>query len=228
MSKHLESLHQNLLNGKLPHNLSWSEAVELVERLGEVQPHGDDEFMFRIGSQRIFFRRPHTHALGVEEVSRLRKFLKEAGPGALVEEPVVPRRMIVVIDHHAAHVYMELGGNRPADEHKVQPYDPFNFHHHLIHREEAHYRGERVPEEHSFYEEIAKDVTPAIEIVLIGHAAGKSNAADFLKEYLTAHHPDISRRVIATESADLSAVTEPEIEALAKRHMFAAIQLGGS
>ena len=34
MSKHLESLYQNLLNGKLPHNLSWSEAVELVEHLG--------------------------------------------------------------------------------------------------------------------------------------------------------------------------------------------------
>ena len=33
MSKHLESLYQNLLNGKLPHNLTWSEAVELVEHL---------------------------------------------------------------------------------------------------------------------------------------------------------------------------------------------------
>jgi len=31
MSKHLESLYQNLLNGTLPHNLSWAEAVELVE-----------------------------------------------------------------------------------------------------------------------------------------------------------------------------------------------------
>jgi hypothetical protein len=54
MSKHLESLYQNLLNGKLPHNLSWSEAVELVEHLGDVQPHGDDEFVFRVGSQRFF------------------------------------------------------------------------------------------------------------------------------------------------------------------------------
>jgi len=214
MSKHLESLYQNLLNGKLPHNLSWSEAVELVEHLGEVQPHGDDEFVFRVGSQRVFFKRPHTHDLGVEEVSRLRKFLKEAGPGAHAEEPAQPSRMIVVIDHHAAHVYQDFGGSRPADEHKVQPYDPYNFHHHLIHRKEAHYRGERVPEEDSFYEEIAKDVTPANEIVLIGHATGKSNAGDFLKEYLKTHHPDISRRVIATESADLSAVTEPEIEAL--------------
>jgi hypothetical protein len=56
MSKHLESLYQNLLNGKLPHNLSWSESVELVEHLGEVQSHGGDEFVFRVGSQRAFSR----------------------------------------------------------------------------------------------------------------------------------------------------------------------------
>jgi len=227
MSKHLESLYQNLLKGKLPHNLSWSETVELVEHLGEVQPHGGDEFVFRVGSQRAFFKRPQTHDLGVEEVSRLRKFLKEAGPdahksGSHAERPAQPSRMIVVIDHHAAHVYQDFGGSRPADEHKVQPYDPYNFHHHLIHGKEAHYRGERVPEEDSFYEEIAKDITPANEIVLIGHAVGKSNAADFLKEYLKTHHSEISRRVIATENADLSAVTKPEIEALAKRHMIAA------
>jgi hypothetical protein len=220
MSKHLESLYQNLLNGKLPHNLSWSEAVELVEHLGEVQPHGGDEFVFRVGGQRVFFKRPQTHDLGLEEVSRLRKLLKEAGPDSHAEGLAQPSRMIVVIDHHAAHVYQDLGGSRPENEHKVRPYDPYNFHHHLIHRKEAHYSGERVPEEDSFYEEISKDITPANEIVLIGHATGKSNAADFLKEYLKTHHPDTSRRVIATESADLSAVTEPEIESMAKRHMI--------
>ena len=223
MSKHLESLYQNLLTGKLPHNLSWSAAVELVEHIGEVQPHGDDEFVFSVGDQRVFFKRPHTHDLGIEEVSRLRKFLKAAGPVAQVKQRPQPSRMIVVIDHHAAHVYQDFGGSRPTDEHKVQPYDPFKFHHHLIHRKEAHYRGERVPEEDSFYEEVAKDITPANEIVLIGHATGKSNAANFLKEYLKTRHPDISRRVITTESADLSAVTEPEIEAIAKRHMIAVV-----
>jgi hypothetical protein len=227
MSKHLESLYQNLLNGKLPHNLSWNEAVELVEHLGEVQPHGNDESLFRVGNERAFFRRPATHDLGVEEVSRLRKLLKEAGPGLQIrtsqaERAVQPGRVIVIIDHHAAHVYQDLGGSRPADEQKVRPYDPFHFHHHLIHRKEAHYRGERVPEEDSFYEEIAKEVKPASEIVIIGHATGKSNAADFLKEYLKTHHSEISERVIATETADLSAVTEPQIESLAKRHMIRA------
>ena len=63
MSKHLESLYQNLLNGKLPHNLSWSEAVDLVEHLGgEVQLHGDDEFVFRVGEPTRLFQdaRPPT------------------------------------------------------------------------------------------------------------------------------------------------------------------------
>src|SRR4029077_2831862 len=108
MSKHLESLHQNLLNGKLPHNLSWSEAVELVEHLGEVQPHGGDEFVFRVGGQHVFFKRPHTHDLGVEQGSRLRKSWKEAGPSSRAEGPAQPSRMIVVIDHHAAHVYQDF------------------------------------------------------------------------------------------------------------------------
>src|ERR1700678_488328 len=110
MSKHLESLYQNLINGKLPHNLSWSEAVELVEHLGEVQAHGDDEFVFRVGDQRVFFKKPSTHDRGVEEASRLRKFLKEARPGAQVTESAQPSRMIVVIDHHAAHVYKDFDG----------------------------------------------------------------------------------------------------------------------
>jgi hypothetical protein len=56
VSKHLESLYQNLLNGKLPHNLSWSEAVELIEHLGEVQPHGDDEFVFALAANASFSR----------------------------------------------------------------------------------------------------------------------------------------------------------------------------
>src|SRR5580698_10969007 len=173
MSKHLESLHQNLLNGKLPHNLSWSEAIELVGHLGEVQPRGNDEFVFRVGSQRAIFKHPHTHDLGVEEVSRLRRFLKEAQSAAPTEASTQPSRMIVVIDHHSAHIYQDIGGSLPADERKVVPYDPYHFQHHLIHRKEAHYSGERVPEEHSFYEEVAKDLTPAKEIVLIGHATGK-------------------------------------------------------
>ena len=108
--------------------------------------------------------------------------------------------MVVVIDHHAAHVFQDLGG-------------------HLVHRKEAHYRGDRVPEDPSFYEEVAKALAPAAEIVLIGHGTGKSNAAQVLADYLEKHHPATSRLVTATETADLSSLTEAEAEGIAKRHM---------
>jgi hypothetical protein len=151
----------------------------------------------------------------------LRKFLREAG---VLGKPAQARhigRMVVIIDHHFAHVYHDLGGGRPEDEVTVAPYDPFGFQHHLIHRKEAHYEGDHIPEEDSYYEEIATDLVHAEEII-IGHGTGKSNAAKVLSEYLKTHHPETFQRITATETADLSALTEPEIEEIAKKHVQAA------
>jgi len=225
MSAHIchshEELLESLIHGKLPRNLSWSAVIELIGQIGEVQPHGNDEFVFVVGAKKKFFKRPSTHDLGVEEISRLRSFLHEAGvqagvPGKPAEAPA-SGRMVVVIDHHAAHVYHDRGVNLPEDEVSVKPYDPHGFHHHLVHRKEAHYQGERVPEEDSWYEAIAQDLVPAEEIVLMGHATGTSSAAAFLGDYLKSHHPETFQRIIATETVDLSALTEAEIEAVAEK-----------
>jgi hypothetical protein len=221
-----EALIESLISGKLPRNLSWSAVVELIGQIGEVQPHGNDEFSFAVGAQRAFFKQPSTHDLDVEQISRLRRFLKEA---CVVEAPGTEHRngrVVIAIDHHAAHIYRDLGGSRPEGEVTVEPYDPFGFHHHLIHRKEAHYKGERVPEDDSFYEEIATDLVNAKAIVLIGHGIGKSNAAEFLSEYLKSHHPETFQRVIAMETADLSALTEAEIEEIAKKHLRAGTSAG--
>jgi hypothetical protein len=125
----------------------------------------------------------------------------------------------VVIDHHLARVYQDVDGSRPRAEDAVRPYDPRGFHRHLTHRKEAHYQGERVPEEPSFYEEVAKELVPSQQIVLIGHGTGKSSALEFLVEYLKKHYATVYKRVIASEVAALSELTEPEIEAIAKRRV---------
>ena len=218
-----KELLESLVGGKLPRNLSWKSVIDLIGDIGEVQPHGNDEFIFAVGSQRCFFKRPSGHSLAVEEISRLRRFLKEAGALGMPAKASKIGRMVVVIDHHVAHIYHDLGDSRPQGEVTVKPYDPFGFHHHLIHRKEAHYKGDRVPEEHSYYEEIARDLVHAEEIILIGHGTGKSSAVEFLTEYLKAHHPEEFQRIVAIETADLSALTEAQIEEMAKRHIGAAI-----
>jgi hypothetical protein len=223
MADHLqhkqEMLLASLLAGKLPRNLSWNQVVELMGKLGEVQPLEGNEVEFVIGTQRAFFKRPHTHTLHTDEVSRLRRFLHEAGVGTTPKKSVPVGRIVVVIDHHMARIYQDHGGSQPERVDAMKPYDPHGFHRHLIHRKEAHYEGQRVPEEESFYEEIAEELRPAKEIILIGHGMGKSSALEFLVEYLKAHHSTVFPRVIATEVADLSALTEPEIEAIAKQNL---------
>jgi hypothetical protein len=225
MNDHIRKDHEDLLEslvgGKLPRNLSWNSVVDLIGQVGEVQPHGNDEFAFVVGSQRGLFKRPSTHNLEVEEISRLRKFLKEAGALGKSAKAHQIGRMVVVIDHRVAHIFHDLGGSRPEDEVSVKPYDPFGFQHHLIHRKEAHYKGDHVPEEDSYYEEIAMDLVHAEAIILIGHATGKSSAMEFLSDYLKSHHPETFKRIVAMETTDLSALTEPEIEKIAKKHLGA-------
>jgi len=214
-----KELLESLVGGKLPRNLSWNSVIDLIGHIGEVQPHGNDEFVFTVGSQRSFFKRPSGHDLAVEEISRLRRFLKEAGALGMAAKVSKIGRMVVVVDHHVAHIYRDPGDGQPQGEATVKPYDPFGFHHHLIHRKEAHYKGERVPEEDSYYEEIAMDLVHAGAIILVGHGTGKSSAAGYLTEYLKAHHPEEFQRIVATETADLSALTESQIEEIAKRHI---------
>lgn len=213
-----EMLLASLLAGKLPHNLAWNEVIELMRRLGEVLPRSGNEVEFVVGSHSAFFNRPHTHSLEVDEVSRLRRFLHEAGLGAAATETTPAGRTVVVIDHHIARIYQHPGGSGPERKESEKPYDPHGFHRHLIHRKESDYAGQRVPEEDSFYEQIAEALKPAREIILIGHGTGKSSALDFLVEYLKTHDSTILPQVIATEVTDLSALTEPQIEAIARQH----------
>jgi hypothetical protein len=220
---HLATLHENLLHGKLPRNLSWKETIELIDHLGKVEHIHDEEFDFLIGGESIVFKHSAEHDLSVDEVSRLRAFLKRAESASPIEHLTQPSRMVVVIDHHSAHIYAETGATQPRPDESIKPYDPFHFHHHILHRKEAHYVGEHIPEENSFYEEIAKALTPAVEIVLIGHGTGKSNAAEHLAEYLKAHHIDTAKRIMSIENADLSAITQPQIEELAREHMIAVV-----
>ena len=75
----LSVLHQRLLHGNLTRRLHWSDALELIRHLGQVEPQGHDEFTFIVGTQRESFKRSQASLFELEEVSRLREFLNSAG-----------------------------------------------------------------------------------------------------------------------------------------------------
>jgi ABC-type phosphonate transport system ATPase subunit len=79
------------------------------------------------------------------------------------------------------------------------------------------------PKRLHFMRRSRRELIPANEIVLVGHGTGKSSAVEFLMTYLKMHHSEIGQRVRGVETADLFALTEPEIEAIAKKHMITVV-----
>jgi len=216
----LDGLLASLLSGRLPQSLRWSDVVELIEHLGRVEAHGDHEFLFLVGAQRVTFKRPQNRKLDFDDISRLRKFLTGVGPEIAIQDFSRPSRAIVVIDHHAAHIYQIFGGRQRANEHTIRPHNPFGVHHHQIQRAGSHDGAETIHERNVFYEDVARDLSRAREVVIIGHGKGDSSAATYLNQYLKSCHPGLFQRVIATEGLDLSAVTVSEREPIAKKQMI--------
>jgi hypothetical protein len=206
----------------VPSNLAWSDALHLIERLGPTRQEPNGRLLLTIGDHRHVFHQPHIKELTPEDVAQLRKFLQSVGVTPDSVDVVAEENradgsatldMVVAVDHHQARLFTIEGTSET--ERRLRPYDPHHFLHHLTHRQERELRGQREPEEPSYYAEIAAALAPAQRIVLLGHGTGHSNAAAHLEELLRAKHPDIYRRVVATRAVDLSAITEPQLLALA-------------
>jgi len=201
----------------LPGNLAWSEVLHLIDRLGTAHQEANGRLLFTIGEHRQIFHQPHAKELTPEDIAQLRRFLESAGvtPASVdvVEEnPAVESAapdMVVAVDHHQARLFTVEGTSETART--LRPYDPHHFLHHLSHRQERELRGQREPEEPSYYSQIVAALARARRIVLLGHGAGHSNAAAYLEQVLRSKHPDISRRIVATEAVDLSALTERQL-----------------
>jgi hypothetical protein len=210
-----------LFRHPISHNLAWSDVVGLFTRLGSVEQKSNHEFAFNVGTETHVISRPHSKDLTISEIMDLRHFATRAGcsphaPSEAPAHPVSPSpTLLVVVDHHGAKIYhIDVAGDDVA-RHNISPYDPHHFLHHLAHKDQSRERGQRAPEETSFYEQIAQAVAAGGKIVVIGHGEGKSNAAHHLAEYLAAHHPETYQRIVREVVADLSSVTTPQLLALA-------------
>jgi hypothetical protein len=129
---------------------------------------------------------------------------------------------MVVVDHHGARIYRIAAASGDASKREITPYDPHHFLHHLTHKEQLRQQGQRAPEDPSFYKRIGDALAAGGRIVVVGHGTGKSNAAQYLTEYLRTHHRETYQRIVREVEADLPAVTAPELLALAEK------ALGGS
>jgi hypothetical protein len=232
LSKASRKTLQLLFRHPIAHNLEWTHVVALFKTLRTVDQKSHNELLFGIDGEHHRIHKPHSKDITVDEILEFRRMLARVGwspktsnetntgEKAFRTEPAfipAPPDLLVVIDHHEARLYHLDVLSADTRAHVIRPYDPHHFRHHLTHKDLSRERGQRAPEDPSFYAGLAEALASARAIVVVGHGAGHSNAADRLVEFLRLHHPDIFRKATREVVADLSSLTPPQLLGLGRR-----------
>jgi hypothetical protein len=182
------------------------ELAEVVE-----EPNGNLKIT-RNGQVIVLHASLRKNVAGIEELMEIRHFL-ERSEAASPQADAKGTHLLVVIDHRQARVYKaELHGSVPQ---RVTPYNPGGSGRHL-HNVQDDSNGQRKPELRSFYEDVAKTLQGAEEILVFGSGTGASSAMEELLIQLRHHHGDVAKHVVGSIVLDETHLTENQLLAKAR------------
>jgi len=202
------------------HNLDRMDVVALFSKLGTVKPGENSAVTYSIGDEHHHVAKSHGHSLMTDEVMGLRHLLSRAGWGPgdptakaapTTTDAALGGDMLVVVEEGAARLFhLDL---RSADkaEHVIRPNDPDRILRHLAHRDQGRDDEQREAEEATYHEAVVQALAHGGRIVLVGHGAGHSNAAQQLSDYLHHHHQQLFRRVVKEVAVDIGAMSDKQL-----------------
>lgn len=126
-------------------------------------------------------------------------------PGPFVVAVITQDETRMWIDH------LEHG----AKHQTVKDRNPFNRHNH-IRMAQMHHMHDVDKFDDWYFEQIAKALEPAGEILLITHGDGKGSAVPALTNYLERKHPITAKKVADNLDVDVTRLTEPQLLDLAR------------
>ncbi len=221
-AKTLEALYAH----PIPANLHWTDVLTLIRRFGSVEPQRHGPLHVDVGGHGLTLKHTNAKQVDKDQVIQLRDFLKGLGitpghpsAGALGLDTLAEPGLIVVLGDHDAKLWHRPAAHaQPEDGHLLYPHDP----HHLrgpVHlAKETAFEGQPAPEDYEFYKALVKALSPAPKILVIGDAARKDSAMQLFRQYLTKHHRGLLQRVEAFADADVAALSEVKIGAIAARY----------
>lgn len=205
--KHVHVLDQ-LSAHPIARTIEWSDLLPALSSIGLLQAEKNGSYHFTRNGHTLVFEVSRRKEVDVEEVLKLRHFLRtSATPES--SELDVSEDVIVAIDHHQATMYYGPG---TASERRVRVHADLTsdriLHTHPTHAP-FHEASPSLGSE--YYEQVVKDITKSRHIVLLSHGAGTSSAASRLLAILHKRHPGIASRIVAVKACDLEAMTEPQL-----------------
>ena len=206
------------------HNLEWRHVRSLLEELADVEEEHNGNLKVTRGAQTLVLQPSlQKDVADVDDLMKIRHFLEHSGAAA-PNPGAQGSHLLVVIDHREARIYRaELHGSLPE---RITPFDPQGFGRRL-HYVQDDSNGQRKPERKSFYQDVARRLRGAGQILLFGTGTGASSAMQQLLAELKLHHFDVAQRIVGSIAVDEHHLTENQLLARAREFYATAHQPGG-
>jgi len=228
LSRHHQRTLERIWVHPLSRNLRLPQVEALLLALGaELQRHGQRlEIQFPGGARGWIHSGGgglHQGDLGAEAIQRLRHLLQQAGvsPTQPTPMPDCPRgdqavRLVLLLDHRQTRLLRFEG--EAVDHALLKPHGLWGGSENLSHRHDRDIAGQRAPLDHAYLEAIARSLQGANAVLLLGHGQGEADLRTLLLRHLKTHHPALLQSIVAIETVDASALSEPQLLALAQEH----------
>lgn len=213
--------YQAIFQHPLAHNLHWHDVHALFRHVCQVDEEPNGNLKVTRNRQTLVLHPVRTKDVSeTDEVLKLRHFLQNSEPTATEPQNGIGH-WLLVIDHREARIYRSTAaGTLPQ---QILPHTAEDYFRHAPNSRQIS-RGKEKPEPNSYFEPIAAALRGADKILMFGNGTGTSSEMDQFAGWLTKHHADLARRIVATVVVDGHHLTEAQLLAQA-RNTFA--QPGG-
>ncbi len=221
-AKTLEALYAH----PIPANLHWTDVLTLIRRFGSIEHQRHGHLHVGIAGHGLTLKHTNAKQVDKDQIIQLRDFLKGLGitpghPSAATPDAdtaAEPGLIVVLGDYDAKLWHRPAAHAHPEGGHLLYPHDPHHLRGHAHHAKQTGFEGEPPPEDYDFYKALVKALASAPKILVIGDAAHKDSPMQLFRQYLTKHHRGLLQRIEAFADADVAALSEVKIGAIAGRY----------
>jgi hypothetical protein len=199
------------------HNLPWRDVFSLFTHLGAELTESKTNFHITLKGHVLVLPSPRTKEVSdVDDLVKLRHFLELSESPAPIPFHAVDH-LLVIIDQHRARLFStEMEGESPK---VILPYEPEEYFRHP-HDSRDFFSGKEKASPGTYFEPVAKALKNARKVLLFGTGTGNANEMEQFTAWLKKHHAHLASRIIATQTIDITHLTEAQL--LAKAREFYA------
>ncbi len=210
-----KATYDSIFSHPVSHNLEWRSLIAVFNQLGDLEEESNGKMKFSRNGQTLTL-----HSRGkdveVEEIMHIRHFLESSEDRPA--DARIGNDAMVVLDHSGAKIYR--AGEETAH---LVPLDP-SGHDQQVHNPKGDSGGKQGPLRKLFHEALAEKLQGLNRILLVGDGQGASSEVDhFMNELKEHHHEKLAERIVGTEVADISHMTEGDFAARAREFFATAV-----